>query len=244
MSISTLLSQYKENLQYLQNYIELMEDMDDPSYVARGNGFCDSKFSEDFLNGQIEKYRLQLRQLEKQLLAENYTKPELRSIIRLMKKSRFPDELNEMSHQIMGKLERHPAFKKAQKILLYASLPDEVRTLEFIEKWRSRKQIVLPTVRGDDIIPVALNPDTPFVIGDFNILEPDSAPYTGDFDLIVVPGMAFDAQGNRLGRGKGYYDRFLAQHAHVPAIGVCFDFQKVPHVPTEKTDFRMSEIVY
>lgn len=240
----SLLSQYKENLQYLQNYIDLLEDMDDPSYVARGNGFCDSKFSEDFLNGQIEKYRLQLRQLEKQLLAENYTKPELRSIIRLMKKSRFPDELNEMSRQIMSKLERHPAFKKAQKILLYASLPDEVRTLEFIEKWRSRKQIVLPTVRGDDIIPVALNPDTPFVIGDFNILEPDSAPYTGDFDLIVVPGMAFDAQGNRLGRGKGYYDRFLAQHAHVPAIGVCFDFQKVPHVPTEKTDFRMSEIVY
>ena len=221
-----------------------MEDMDDPSYVARGNGFCDSKFSEDFLNGQIEKYRLQLRQLEKQLLAENYTKPELRSIIRLMKKSRFPDELNEMSRQIMNKLESHPAFKKAQKILLYASLPDEVRTLEFIEKWRSRKQIVLPTVRGDDIIPVALDPDTPFVVGDFNILEPDSTPYTGDFDLIVVPGMAFDLNGNRLGRGKGYYDRFLCQHRDVRTIGVCFDFQIVTSVPTESTDMRMSEIVH
>lgn len=244
MSLLPLLSEYKETLQYLQNYIELMEDMDDPSYVARGNGFCDSKFSEDFLNGQIEKYRAQLRQLEKRMLSENYTKPELRSIIRLMKKSRFPDELNEMSREVMSRLERHPAFKKAHTILLYASLPDEVRTFELIEKWRNRKHIVLPTVVGDDIVPVALDANTSFVTGDFNILEPDSAPYTGDFDLIVVPGMAFDDHGNRLGRGKGYYDRFLAQHAHVHTIGVCFNFQKVPFVPTEKTDIAMSEIVY
>ncbi|MBR3577516.1 MAG: 5-formyltetrahydrofolate cyclo-ligase [Bacteroidales bacterium] len=178
------------------------------------------------------------------MLSENYTKPELRSIIRLMKKSRFPDELNEMSRVIMSRLERHPAFKKAHTILLYASLPDEVRTFELIEKWRNRKHIVLPTVVGDDIVPVALDANTSFVTGDFNILEPDSAPYTGDFDLIVVPGMAFDDQGNRLGRGKGYYDRFLAQHAHVHTIGVCFNFQKVPFVPTEKTDIAMSEIVY
>ena len=244
MSISNPLSQYKENLQYLQNYIELMEDMDDPSYVARGNGFCDSKFSEDFLNGQIEKYRGVLNGLEKEMRAQVSTKNELRSMMRLLKKSRTAAELREMSEQVMGKLERHPAFRKAQKILLYASLPDEVRTLEFIEKWRSRKQIVLPTVRGDDIIPVALDPDTPFVVGDFNILEPDSAPYIGDFDLIVVPGMAFDLNGNRLGRGKGYYDRFLCQHRDVRTIGVCFDFQIVTCVPTEPTDMRLSEIVY
>ena len=127
-----------------------MEDMDDPSYVARGNGFCDSKFSEDFLNGQIEKYRGVLNGLEKEMRAQVYTKSELRSMMRLLKKSRTAAELREMSEKVMGKLERHPAFKKAQKILLYASLPDEVHTLEFIEKWRSRKQIVLPTVRGED----------------------------------------------------------------------------------------------
>jgi 5-formyltetrahydrofolate cyclo-ligase len=240
----SLLSQYKENLQYLQNYIDLLEDMDDPSYVARGNGFCDSKFSEDFLNGQMEKYRGVLRALEKEMRAQVTTKAELRSMMRLLKKSHTAAELREMSEKVMHKLENLPVFRKAQNVLLYASLPDEVRTLEFIEKWRSRKQIVLPTVRGDDIIPVALNPDTPFVIGDFNILEPDSTPYTGDFDLFVVPGMAFDLEGNRLGRGKGYYDRFLCQFNNVPTIGVCFDFQIVTCVPTEPTDVRLSKIIH
>ena len=91
-----------------------MEDMDDPSYVARGNGFCDSKFSEDFLNGQIEKYRGVLNGLEKEMRAQVSTKNELRSMMRLLKKSRTAAELREMSEKVMGKLERHPAFKKAQ----------------------------------------------------------------------------------------------------------------------------------
>ena len=74
-----------------------MEDMDDPSYVARGNGFCDSKFSEDFLNGQIEKYRGVLNGLEKEMRAQVSTKNELRSMMRLLKKSRTAAELREMS---------------------------------------------------------------------------------------------------------------------------------------------------
>ena len=171
------------------------------------------------------------------------SKTEIRSAIRALKKQHSKEELQAQSELIMHKLERHPDFIKAQKIMLYSSLPDEVQTKAFIEKWRLEKQIILPTVVGDDIIPVELAENTGFAVGDFNILEPQNEAYTGDFDLIVVPGVAFDQKGNRLGRGKGYYDRFLCQHQKVKKIGICFDFQLVDNVSIEETDIPMDEII-
>ena len=143
------------------------------------------------------------------------SKTEIRSAIKALKKQHSKEELLAQSDIILHKLEQHPDFLQAQKIMLYSSLPDEVQTQAFIEKWRLQKRIILPTVVGDDIIPVELAADTDFAVGDFNILEPQNEAYAGDFDLIIVPGVAFDRQGNRLGRGKGYYDRFLCQHRSV-----------------------------
>ena len=118
-----------------------------------------------------------------------------------------------------------------------------MQTQAFLEKWRHKKKIILPAVVGDDIIPVELAENTGFAVGDFNILEPQNEPYTGDYDLIVVPGVAFDRNGNRIGRGRGYYDRFLCKHLNVKRIGICFDFQLVDEVPTEPNDIRMNEII-
>lgn len=127
--------------------------------------------------------------------------------------------------------------------MLYASLPDEVQTLDFIEEWKNRKHIILPTVVGDDIIPVELTADCPMVEGSFHILESQSNQYAGTLDLIVVPGMAFDRQGHRLGRGKGYYDRFLIKYPEVKTIGICFDFQLLDEVPAEPHDQLIDEII-
>ena len=143
----------------------------------------------------------------------------------------------------MAKLERHPDFIKAERVMLYSALPDEVQTQAFLEKWHLKKIIILPTVVGDDIVPVAFGKDTAFSVGDFNIMEPQNEPYTGDFDLIIVPGVAFDRKGNRIGRGRGYYDRFLSQHLEVKRIGICFDFQLVDEVPTEPFDILMDEVI-
>ena len=170
-------------------------------------------------------------------------KKELRQSIRTAKKQHTAEELQKQSATIMQKLAEHPRFLAAEKVMLYASLPDEVETLAFIEAWRHRKTLVLPTVVGDDIIPVELADDTIFAEGNFHIPEPQNHPYTGDFDLIVVPGMAFDAEGHRLGRGRGYYDRFLALHPQVHTIGLCFDFQFVPEIPCEAHDRIIDEIL-
>lgn len=170
-------------------------------------------------------------------------KKELRAHIKALKKQHTKEQLLEQSGKIMAKLERHPDFAKANIVMLYSALPDEVQTQAFLEKWHLKKKIILPTVVGDDIIPVEYGKDTAFAVGDFNILEPQNEPYTGGFDLIVVPGVAFDRKGNRLGRGRGYYDRFLCQHLDVKRIGICFDFQLVDEVPAEPFDILMDEVI-
>ena len=170
-------------------------------------------------------------------------KKELRTLIKTLKKQHTKEQLFEQSEKILSKLEQHPDFVNAHSVMLYSALPDEVQTQAFLEKWHLKKQIILPTVVGDDIIPVEFGKDTTFAIGDFNILEPQNEPYTGGFDLIVVPGVAFDRRGNRIGRGKGYYDRFLCQHLDVKRIGICFDFQLVDEVPAEPFDIRMDEVI-
>lgn len=171
------------------------------------------------------------------------TKPELRTYIKQLKKQHTKEQLAEQSSKILEKLEKNVTFIQSEKVMLYSSLPDEVQTQEFLQKWCSKKSIILPTVVGDDIVPVEMTADTDFVVGDFNILEPNAEPYRGDFDLIVVPGVAFDKKGNRLGRGRGYYDRFLCQHPAVPRIGICFDFQYLDEIPTEPNDIAMNSVI-
>lgn len=170
-------------------------------------------------------------------------KKELRSHIKAFKKQHSKESLQEQSQLILNRLENNISFIKAKTVMLYSSLPDEVQTHDFLTKWRNEKKIILPTVVGDDIIPVELSEETEFAVGDFNILEPQNEAYNGDYDLIVVPGVAFDRNGNRIGRGKGYYDRFLCKHLDVRRIGICFDFQLVDQVPTEDNDIRMDEVI-
>lgn len=170
-------------------------------------------------------------------------KKELRANIKALKKQHTKEQLLEQSVAILSKLGNDDDFKKARIVMIYSALPDEVQTQAFLEKWRHRKKIILPTVVGDDIVPVELAADTTFAVGDFNILEPQNEPYTGGYDLIVVPGVAFDRNGNRIGRGRGYYDRFLCKHLNVRRIGICFDFQLVDEVPTEPNDIKMDKVI-
>ena len=93
-----------------------------------------------------------------------------------------------------------------------------------------------------------IQPDSTLEFGKFNILEPnaDWLKFSDKLHLpaiILIPGLAFDLQGGRLGRGMGYYDRFLAKHPSLVKIGLCYDFQIIPEVPTEEHDVRMDYIV-
>ena len=98
-------------------------------------------------------------------------KKELRAQIKALKKQHTKEQLLEQSERILAKLEQHPDFIKAERVMLYSALPDEVQTQAFLEKWHLQKTIILPTVVGDDIVPVEYGKDTAFAVGDFNTLS-------------------------------------------------------------------------
>ncbi len=149
------------------------------------------------------------------------------------------------SANILAALEAHPAFRAANTILLYYSLQDEVDTHEFVQKWSCEKQILLPVVVGDDLeIRIYTGPED-LATGTYGIEEPTGELFTdyAAIDFIAVPGVAFDRNGNRLGRGKGYYDRLLPRIPQAYKVGICFTFQIVEEVPAEPFDIRMDEII-
>jgi 5-formyltetrahydrofolate cyclo-ligase len=106
--------------------------------------------------------------------------------------------------------------------------------------------VLLPKVTGDETMELRrYTSRADLAEGAFHIMEPIGEPFT-DYSLIdvaLVPGMAFDAAGHRLGRGRGYYDRFLAAHGGIHTIGVCFPFQRVAAVPVEEHDVVMDEVI-
>jgi 5-formyltetrahydrofolate cyclo-ligase len=151
-----------------------------------------------------------------------------------------------LSEMLLQRLEQHPRFATAHTLLLYHALPDEVQTAEFIRKWSTTKRIILPVVVGDDLELRVYEGEASMRKGAFNILEPTGTLFTAyeELDLAIIPGVAFDASGNRLGRGKGYYDRLLSRlPSTLYKIGISFDFQKFPHIPAEPHDKVMDEVM-
>lgn len=173
-------------------------------------------------------------------------KKELRKQLRSLKQQYAP-LMADTSERIMEQLMRHSRFCAAQTVMLYHSLPDEVCTEGILQGFCRDKQLLLPVVDGDTMHPVHYVGSDNLRTGAYAISEPQGAPFTdlSTIDLVVVPGMAFDAVGHRLGRGKGYYDRFLSQPelAHAYKIGLCFPFQRLQEVPTDAHDVPVDEVL-
>lgn len=170
-------------------------------------------------------------------------KKKLRSWIREKKKMISPEQLRDMSDCLLEKLEQHPRFVAASCVLLYYSLPDEVYTHAFVEKWSRDKVILLPLVRGERLTLCQYTGKCDLRKGEYGIWEPSGALFQdyGKIDLAIIPGMGFDKQGNRLGRGKGYYDRLLPQ-LNSYNVGICFGFQLFQHIPAGNFDIPMHEV--
>lgn len=149
----------------------------------------------------------------------------IRSQIRAAKALLGEAERAGAAAKVFDRLEKMAAFMMADRILMYHSLPDELSTREFIAKWDGRKSFFLPRVNGVnlDILPYDRSS---LHLGAFQIEEPDGdeASSVDDMEMVVVPAVAFDRHGNRVGRGKGYYDRLLASTGAMK-IGVGYDFQ-------------------
>ena len=131
--------------------------------------------------------------------------------------------------------------------MLYYALPDEVDTRQLADTLLKKgKTVILPKcVDKQHIEPRQYTGPDDLAEGIYHLLEPVGKPYDAldSIELIIVPGMSFDSKGHRLGRGRGYYDRFLAQVPQAYKIGVCFDFQHVEQVPVDDNDQVMDEVI-
>lgn len=174
-------------------------------------------------------------------------KNKLRNQIRILKRKYSEEALRLQSEKICQTLEQHHLFQTAKTILLYHSLPDEVGTHELIRKYCVKKNILLPVVHGDTLEIRRYTNDENLVPEEkYGIYEPQGKAYTDteQIELAIIPGMAFDLNGHRLGRGKGYYDKLLdTLKGPTYKIGLCFWFQLLPHIPCEQHDVIMDEII-
>lgn len=154
-------------------------------------------------------------------------------------------KLLDFSEKILKLLEDTNIFRQASCIALYYSIPGEVQTAAFLEKWFEKKQLLLPLVVGDDLRLLPYKGKETLKPGAFGIPEPvdrEIAIPESAIDLIIVPGVAFDRRLNRMGRGKGFYDRLLST-LQAPKVGICFDFQLQETVPVEPFDRKMDMII-
>lgn len=171
------------------------------------------------------------------------TKREWRTLIAQKKKTYTSAQLTQWSSSLLSKLEDHPVFCQAKTVLMYYALPDEVQTQAFVERWSKSKNIILPVVQGNDLELRFYEGKDSLKKGAYGIEEPYGRRLTNynDIELAIIPGVSFDKEGNRLGRGKGYYDRLLPQLSAYK-IGICFQFQVAPLLPTEPFDILMDEV--
>ncbi len=171
------------------------------------------------------------------------TKSDIRQMIRQRKLEHPADE----SSFILQQLRADNHFTAAHTLLLYSALPDEVPTQQLLDELsQSEKTVLLPRVVSDTAMELRHYTDVgDLAQGAFGILEPTGAVFTdyAQIDVAVIPGMAFDREGHRLGRGRGYYDRMLALMPAVYKIGICFPWQLVDFIPTSKHDVMMDIVI-
>lgn len=162
----------------------------------------------------------------------------------LKKKVALSDKII-LSSLIFEKVEQHNSFKNANVVLLYWSMEDEVATHDFVKKWEAKKTILLPVVDGSLLKIKQFKGMTSMRKGaQFGIMEPDGEEYKNldAIDLIIVPGIAFDSGNNRMGRGRGFYDKLLTT-TKATKMGVCFNFQFFESIPVEKHDLPMDIVI-
>lgn len=181
-------------------------------------------------------------------------KTKIRAEVLRKLKSHKEEERLQKSSKIAKKLFLLSEFLKAKTVLFYLSFDGEVDTLRMIQDAiKQGKRVAVPVIKRDDrdIVPSILKDlETELMRGPYGVLHPKNEyirPISLDtIDLVVVPGLAFDEAGNRLGRGMGYYDRFLSRlPKDVPTVGLAFDFQVIRDFPPlEPHDLSVSKVLF
>ncbi len=170
-------------------------------------------------------------------------KHEIRRKVKALRQMLSDIERRSAAEEVFERLEQTAAFLMADRILMYHSLPDELYTHAFLGKWGGKKHFYLPRVNGVNLEILPYD-ESHLELGSFHIEEPTGTNTVdpSEIELVVVPAVAYDRKGNRLGRGKGFYDRLL-KNTKATKVGVGYEFQLVDEVPVEPHDVAVDIII-
>ncbi|MDO4518929.1 MAG: 5-formyltetrahydrofolate cyclo-ligase [Eubacteriales bacterium] len=173
------------------------------------------------------------------------TKKEIRKMVFKRRAEHTDDEIQTLSHSVYKRVCEQPEFKNADRILVYADYNHEVMTGEMIkEAWKQGKEVAVPKVVGKDMVFYKLTTFSQLEPGYFQIPEPVSGEIVEWEDaLMIMPGVAFTKNLERVGYGGGFYDRYLEKHQNVIRLAIAFEFQMAAEVPTEPTDINPQLLV-
>lgn len=153
--------------------------------------------------------------------------------------------LEEKSRSVKEKIVSTPEFKKAACIYVYVDFGGEAATREIIKAaMKAGKRVAVPKVNGDSMEFYYIEDLADLSPGTWGIMEPGTQnPASEEEALMLMPGVAFDEKGNRIGYGKGYYDKYLHSHNRHYKMGLAFEYQIFQQVPHEETDVRADAII-
>ena len=174
-------------------------------------------------------------------------KKELRRSIREKKRAMSEAEINERSAKLGQLLTASEAYKNARTIYGYLPYNQEVRTVPMLERaLKDGKRVAVPKCYGNEMKFIFMDDLSKVEKGYANIPEPiaDGPIADDETALVLMPGLAFDSQGHRIGYGGGFYDKFLAAEPNHPTLALCYEFQMLPRLETEEHDIPVDYVLW
>ena len=174
-------------------------------------------------------------------------KKELRRVIREKKRAMTEEQIASASERLRELFAASNAYAQAKSIYGYLPYNQEVRTVPILEQAiRDGKRVAVPKCYGDEMRFIWMEDLSQVEKGYAGIPEPISdGPVADDQTaLVLMPGLAFDPQGHRIGYGGGFYDRFLAAEPNHPTLALCYDFQMLEHLETEEFDIPVDAVLW
>ena len=174
-------------------------------------------------------------------------KKELRRQIRAQKRAMTEAEITQKSEKLGELFAASPLYQNANTIYGYLPYNPEVRTVPMLEQaLRDGKRVAVPKVIGDEMVFIYMDDLNKVEKGYAGIPEPVAeGPVADDTHaLVLMPGLAFDPQGHRIGYGGGFYDKFLASEPEHPTLALCYDFQMLSHLETEEFDIPVDCVLW
>lgn len=173
------------------------------------------------------------------------TKQELRKICLASRAQLGPEMRQESSNEITRRLTQLTSWHNRKVIMCFLTINSEVETSAIVEQaWREGKTVVVPKVEGKKLLCCELTSWNQLAPGTFGVPEPIEPVLVEpmELELVLVPGLAFDPAGRRLGYGAGFFDRLLKK-TRALRIGLAYSCQILDHLPEEANDCRVEEII-